>query len=176
MPPPWEWKSNAAVTNDPHRVYLSLGSNIHPDLNLRWAIELLKTHGQVVAASTAWESRSVGAAGPNFLNACVEFSTPLLAPGIVEKVIRPIESVLGRTRTTDRNASRPIDIDIVLFDGRPVRLEYWEQAFMIVPLAELLPDYVHPVWHESLARLSERLRSETWIIPRREILPAFHSN
>lgn len=175
MPPPWEWKSNAAVTNDPHRVYFSLGSNIFPELNLCRAIELLKTHGQVVAASTAWESHSVGAAGPNFLNACVEFSTPLLAPGILGKVIRPIESVLGRTRTSDRNASRPIDIDIVLLDDRPVRLEYWGQAFMIVPLAELRPDYEHPVWHESLARLSERLRSETWIIPRPEIFPAFHS-
>jgi 2-amino-4-hydroxy-6-hydroxymethyldihydropteridine diphosphokinase len=153
-----------------HRAFLCLGSNIEPEVNLRKAVVLLKSRGQLTAVSEAWESRAVGAEGPNFLNACALFLTDLPASSLIENVIRPIEAALGRRRTTDRFAARPIDIDIVLYDNQPLRLDYWEQAFMLLPLAELLPDYLHPLSAEPLQNVAARMRETVWIVPRPDAL------
>ena len=51
-----------------------------------------------------------------------------------------------------------IDIDIVLFDETPLNTEFWEYAFVAVPLAELIPDFEHPVRHEKLIRVAEQLQ------------------
>jgi 2-amino-4-hydroxy-6-hydroxymethyldihydropteridine diphosphokinase len=161
--------------SDFHRVCLCLGSNVEPEKNLRSAVELLRARGRVLRISTAWESAAVGSGGPNFLNACALFTTRLAAPELVDQVIRPIESSLGRRRSADRSAPRQIDIDIVLYDEQPLRLEYWEQAFMIVPLSELLPEFRHPLTHEPLASIAGRLRLETWLEPRPSVLPVLES-
>lgn len=155
--------------NDLHRVYLNLGSNIGPEHNLPRAVELLAGYGQVVAASHAWESRSVGVTGPNFLNACVLFLTTLTPVELKEQIIRPIEAQLGRTRTENKNSPRPIDIDIVLFDETPLNTEYWNYAFVAVPLAELIPDFIHPVSLEKLSRFSEQVQAQVWIVKRDDI-------
>ena len=57
-----------------HQVYLSLGSNIQPEVNLPRAVELLQEYGKFIKVSRAWESEAVGSDGPNFLNACVLFT------------------------------------------------------------------------------------------------------
>ncbi len=63
--------------NELHRVYLSLGSNIEPEHNLPKAIALLRRVGDIEEVSSVWETKSVGFDGPNFLNACALFLTPL---------------------------------------------------------------------------------------------------
>ena len=153
-----------------HRIYLSLGSNIEPASHLRQAIELLKVQGQDLIASSVWETHAVGVIGPNFLNVCVGMTTSLSPAEIKEKIIRPIESALGRIRTEQKDAPRPIDIDLVMYDDEPLRLEYWEQAFMIVPLAELIPEFEHPILKEKLAQVAEHQREQVWIQPRAGIL------
>ncbi len=60
-----------------HLAYLSLGSNIQPEINLVKAIQLLQKHDRIEKISSVWESESVGAAGPNYLNACILLSTRL---------------------------------------------------------------------------------------------------
>jgi 2-amino-4-hydroxy-6-hydroxymethyldihydropteridine diphosphokinase len=146
---------------DLHRAFLSLGSNIEAESNLPKAIELLREVGKVVAVSSVWESKSVGFDGPNFLNACVLFFTPLQPVELKEKIIRPIEAKLGRIRGEEKNAPRPIDIDILLFDNHPLNTEFWDYAFVIVPLAELIPDFVHPVSGEKLFRVAGQV--SVWI-------------
>jgi 2-amino-4-hydroxy-6-hydroxymethyldihydropteridine diphosphokinase len=147
--------------SDLHRACLSLGSNIEAESNLPKAIELLREVGKVVAVSSVWESKSVGFDGPNFLNACVLFLTPLQPVELKEKIIRPIEAKLGRIRGEEKNAPRPIDIDILLFDNHPLNTEFWDYAFVIVPLAELIPDFVHPVSGEKLFRVAGQV--SVWI-------------
>ncbi|MEK6751098.1 MAG: 2-amino-4-hydroxy-6-hydroxymethyldihydropteridine diphosphokinase [Chloroflexota bacterium] len=147
--------------SDLHRACLSLGSNIEAERNLPKAIELLREVGKVVAVSSVWESKSVGFDGPNFLNACVLFLTPLQPVELKEKIIRPIEAKLGRIRGEEKNAPRPIDIDILLFDNHPLNTEFWDYAFVIVPLAELIPDFVHPVSGEKLFRVAGQV--SVWI-------------
>ena len=149
-----------------HHVYLSIGSNIEPEINLPKSIQLLREYGQVKEISSIWESEAVGSDGPNFLNLCVLFLTELQPADLKEQIIRPIESKLGRVRYADKNAPRTIDLDIVLFDNQPLNVEFWEYAFVVVPLAELLPDYQHPVRHEKLSRVSEQLQGQVWIVPR----------
>jgi 2-amino-4-hydroxy-6-hydroxymethyldihydropteridine pyrophosphokinase len=111
-----------------HRVYLSLGSNIQPEENLPKAINLLSERGKILKLSSAWESRAVGSNGPNFLNACVLFSTQLLYAELKAQVAHPIEAQLGRKRTEDKYAPRTIDIDIILFDNESCNEKFWNQA------------------------------------------------
>lgn len=149
--------------NNLHRMYLSLGSNIEADVNLPKAIQMLGEVGKVEAISSVWESESVGFAGPNFLNACVLFLTPLESDEFKEKTIRPIEDKLGRVRSWEKNAPRTIDIDILLCDDKPLNTEFWEYAFVIVPLAELLPDFIHPVSGELLSKMAQQAQGQVWI-------------
>lgn len=85
------------------------------------------------------------------------------------QIIRPVEARLGRIRSEDKNAPRPIDIDIVLFDDKPLNTEYWNYAFVAVPLAELIPDFIHPFSGEALSRFSGQVQVQTWIVPRPDV-------
>jgi 2-amino-4-hydroxy-6-hydroxymethyldihydropteridine diphosphokinase len=153
-----------------HYAYLSLGSNIEAEYNLPKAIEALREYGQVKEISGVWESEAVGADGPNFLNACVLFLTDLRPVELKENIIRPIEAKLGRVRFADKNAPRTIDIDIVLFDEKPLNTDFWNYAFVAVPLAELIPDFIHPSQHEKLMKIAEEFQRRIWIIRRTEIV------
>jgi 2-amino-4-hydroxy-6-hydroxymethyldihydropteridine diphosphokinase len=157
------------VMNQLHKAYLSLGSNIEPELNIPKAIRLLREYGKVEALSTVWESHAVGSDGPNFLNVCLLFVTDHQPYELKEQIIRPIEAELGRIRFADKNAPRTIDIDIVLFDENPLNVEFWEYAFVIVPLAELIPDFIHPTRGETLARVAKQVRCQTWIVKRDDV-------
>jgi 2-amino-4-hydroxy-6-hydroxymethyldihydropteridine diphosphokinase len=161
--------------DDFHQAFLLLGSNIHPETHLRRGIELLQGNGKVAAVSRAWESRAVGGEGPNFLNACVLCLTQLAPEDVNERIIRPAELALGRRRTADRYAPRPMDIDLLLYDEQPLRLEYWDQAFAVVPLAELVPHLRHPATGEPLSRSAARLRADVWIVPRPGVLAGLQS-
>ena len=162
--------------NEQHGAYLSLGSNIEPELNLVRALELLHKLGRVEKISSAWESESVGAEGPNYLNACILFVTPLEQDALKERVLLPIEAQLGRKRTENRFAPRPIDIDIVVFDERSCDDKYWEQAFVVIPLAEIHPHFRNPVQNETVAETATRLHSGFWMEARRDVLSPFNGS
>jgi 2-amino-4-hydroxy-6-hydroxymethyldihydropteridine diphosphokinase len=157
-----------------HFAHLSLGSNIQPETNLVQAINLLHTYGEVLKVSSAWESKSVGAEGPNYLNACVLFQCPLMQVELKENIIRPIEAQLGRKRSENKFAPRTIDIDIILFDDKPYNVDYWEYAFVIVPLAEIYPGYQNPLTHENIKETATRLRQKVWVETRRGVLSQFN--
>lgn len=154
----------------PHSVYLSLGSNISPEKNLPRAIEMLADYGRVKAVSGVWESHAVGSRGPNFLNASVHFETEIEPDDLTDQLARPIETRLGRIRTADKNAPRPIDIDVMLVDGNAYNLDRWDTAFVLLPIAELLPDALHPISGEMLREAAERARRTTWIVERPGLL------
>jgi 2-amino-4-hydroxy-6-hydroxymethyldihydropteridine diphosphokinase len=156
--------------NELHKVYLNLGSNIQPEMNLVQAIKLLSTYGEVRRLSRAWESKSVGAAGPNFLNACALFMSFQTQIELKERVIHPIEAELGRVRSENKFIPRTIDIDIILFDNQPHSDKFWEEAFVIVPLAEIYPEYKNPKTGEPVSKTAAHLRQEVWIEVRPEVL------
>ena len=153
-----------------HKVYLSIGSNIEPEVNLPRAIEMLSTYGRVEAVSDAWESHAVGSAGPNFLNASVELVTDIEPSELKERVARPIEEALGRVRTEDKNAPRPIDVDVMMVDGEACNVDRWDSAFVLLPIAELAPNERHPLTGESLRDAADRAQAATWIVQRPGLL------
>jgi 2-amino-4-hydroxy-6-hydroxymethyldihydropteridine diphosphokinase len=157
-----------------HQVYLSLGSNIQPEINLLRAVELLYGHGMVRRVSEAWESEAVGSDGPNFLNTCALFITPLSQTEVKEQVIHPIETKLGRKRSADKNAPRTIDIDVVLFDEQLCDAKFWKQAFVIIPLAEIHPEYQNSITQEKITETAARLRQEVWMETRPGVLARFN--
>ncbi len=153
--------------------YLSLGSNIQPERNLPRAVRLLAEVGEVRRVSHVYQTAPVGSkAQPDFLNAAVLLRTTLEAEEL-KGHLAGIERELKRERTADKNAPRTMDIDISLFNreiltsGRsmprssghsqiphPAVLIY---AHVAVPLADLDPDYLHPVTGESLGAIAARL-------------------
>jgi 2-amino-4-hydroxy-6-hydroxymethyldihydropteridine diphosphokinase len=148
-----------------NQVYLSLGSNIDPELNLPAAVSLLEEHGEIVASSTVWETAPLGVnPQPNYLNAVVRLDSDLEAREIQDQVIPAIETSLGRIRTADRYAPRTMDIDILLFNQEVLRLDHRpipspeiaSRPFVAIPLAEIAPDYVHPVLKRSLAEIARK--------------------
>lgn len=132
------------------RVLVSLGSNIAPRENLARAVAALAERAAVDAVSGVWRSRAVGGAGPDFLNAAVRLTTGLEAAAFKFEVLRAIESDLGRVRSADRFAPRPIDLDLAVFgdevldvpDGRGGRLrlpdpDIARHPHIALPLADI---------------------------------------
>ncbi len=131
--------SQAGETTRRHEAHLILGSNIEPEANIRRALQLLGERVEIGAVSSVWETQSVGYDGPNFLNLAVQVHTALDAERLKHDVLREIEMRLGRVRVANKNAPRTIDLDILLHDGQVVDEAIWRQAYLAVPLAELLP-------------------------------------
>ncbi len=149
----------------PNLAYLSLGSNVEPERNLATAVDWLGRWGRVQAVSTVWESAPVGLVDqPNFLNAAVLLETGLSAQALRQEAITSIEMALGRVRTANKNAPRPIDIDIMLFNQDVLQVgqrhipdpEVLERPFVAIPLAEIAPDYVHPEIGQTLRQIAGR--------------------
>lgn len=136
---------------------LLLGSNIAPERNLPRALELLRRHVEVSGASQVWETPAVGSAGPNFLNAAVLVRTRLAPEQLKNLVLGAIESDLGRVRTADKYAPRPIDIDIVAWNGRVTDPDVWQYAHAAVPAAEVLSGEIYSEKGETLAEAAARL-------------------
>lgn len=156
--------------NELHLAYLSLGSNIEPEVNLPKAVKLLSQHGEIEKNSSAWETEPVGGEGGNYLNACLSYKTTLSRDELKTTILHPIESSLGRKRTQDKNAPRTIDIDIILFDDEIIGGRWLAQVFVVVPLAEIYPHFQNPHMHESIAETATRLRHEFWTETRQGIL------
>ena len=139
---------------------LSLGSNIDAADNIRAALKTLRDRFGKVRCSTVYESEAIGFDGDNFLNlvalvetdACLEELTSFL---------KGLEDRLGRDSSRPRFSGRTMDIDILTYGeetgeacGTPLpRPEISKYAFVLRPLAEMLPDTIHPPTGLSYARL-----------------------
>ncbi len=139
--------------DQPHNMYLSMGSNIEPESNLRGRVDLLRQYGEVEAVSGMWESHAVGL-GRAELPERVRAAHDQYRTGETEGTAghRSHRVGAGPDRTEDKNASAAIDMDIMMVDGQAFNLDRWDNAFVLLPFAELLPDGQHPVRHETLAK------------------------
>jgi len=150
------------MTAQEHQVCLLLGSNIQPEKNLALGVDLLRSKAKIVRCSSVWETPAVGSSGPNFLNLALLVTTSLDAGKFKEGVIRPLEMHLGRVRSTDKNAPRTIDIDIILFDNQLLDPNLWRFAHRAVPVAEILPD-IQSDQGDLLSDIASRLAETTQI-------------
>ena len=142
------------------RAYLSLGSNIDPEPNLRSAVAALHERFGEVKISPVYRTAAVGFDGPDFLNAAAVIETDLDVHAL-DAWLHALEDTHGRRRDLPRYASRPLDIDIVFFDdlilNGPGHLQIprpeLDQAFVLKPLADIAPEFVDPLSGRTLAQL-----------------------
>jgi 2-amino-4-hydroxy-6-hydroxymethyldihydropteridine diphosphokinase len=147
------------------RVFITIGSNIEPEKHLPWAAHVLAGDVHVVKVSRVYATDPVGPPGqPRFLNAALLVTTDTPPAIFKHGILRPIEALLGRVRSDDKFAPRTIDLDIALY-GSLVK-EDPENALHIpdpdilryphvaLPLADLDPEFRHPVTGETLAQIA----------------------
>jgi 2-amino-4-hydroxy-6-hydroxymethyldihydropteridine diphosphokinase len=154
------------------RVYLSLGSNLEPEKNLRAARDELHAKFGNVIVSPAYRFPAVGFDGPDFLNLAAAIDTDLDAVALNDW-LHDLENRHGRRRDVPRFSSRTLDIDIVLYGDAvisgPGHLQIprdeLKHAFVLQPLADIASGVVHPVskrtigdlWRESNEAPGERV-------------------
>jgi len=151
-----------------HQACLLLGSNIDPERNIPRAVGLLGERVKIMQISSVWESASAECCYPDYLNMAVLVSTPLEAKQLKEQVLRPLEEQMGRVRTEDKNASRPIDFDIILFDEALLDPSLLQFAFRAVPVSEIYPEYLSADG-EQLKDIAKRLTETNPVKIRQDI-------
>ena len=152
-----------------HQACLLLGSNIQPERNLPLALHQLQNHMTILRISSVWETPPVGSAGPSFLNAALLALTPLKQKALKLQILTPLEANMGRLRSEDKNDPRPIDLDIILFDGLILDPTLWLFAHRAVPMAEIQPD-MRSEAGESLKDAAARFISEGSIRLRADVV------
>ncbi len=149
-------------------VYLLLGSNLGNRKEIiDKAVELLRQKvGVIILQSKDYETAPWGVTDqPDFLNLVVSIETRLKPFEILEKT-QSIENQLGRVRK-EKWGARLIDIDILFYgneiiDEPNLKIPHpllQERDFALSPLAEIAPDFVHPVLGETISELREKLIS-----------------
>lgn len=146
-------------------VYLGLGSNLGDrQHNLSRAVELLSEQIHIELVSSIYETEPVGyQEQPRFLNAVLRATTSL-TPKRLLALAKGVEKVIGRIPSFP-NAPRIIDIDILFYGEQVINLPQLtvphphleERAFVLVPLAEIAPDVVHPVSRMTILEMVEKV-------------------
>ncbi|WP_316800717.1 2-amino-4-hydroxy-6-hydroxymethyldihydropteridine diphosphokinase [Pedobacter frigidisoli] len=150
--------------------YLLLGGNLgNREENLDQAIDLIgKGIGEIEALSSRYETAAWGKTDqPSFLNQAVAVKTRLSAVQVLEKALE-IEQVLGRVRK-DKWGERLIDIDLILFGNEVIDIadklqvphpHMQNRKFVMMPLAEIAPEIVHPVSGKTILEISENISDQ----------------
>jgi 2-amino-4-hydroxy-6-hydroxymethyldihydropteridine diphosphokinase len=141
-------------------VFVSIGSNVERHKNIVSCLQALRNQFGELQVSSVYENEAVGFAGDNFYNLVAGFQTDLPAQELAP-VFREIESEHGRVRGGERFSSRTLDVDLLLYgdqvlkdEGLDVpRDEITRYAFVLRPLAELVPDLRHPELHKTMQEL-----------------------
>jgi 2-amino-4-hydroxy-6-hydroxymethyldihydropteridine diphosphokinase len=147
-------------------VYVGLGSN-EGDREVQ-LVSALQALGRidavaVLGCSSLFDSAPVGPPQPRYLNAVVALDCGL-SPQKLLGILKQIELDLGR-RNGPRWGPRPIDLDILLWEGEVVadpnlqvpHLELHKRRFALEPLVELAPEARHPVLRVTMSELLHQL-------------------
>ncbi len=149
------------MSSEPVTAYLGLGSNMgNRQGNLDKALSLLSQRLKVEQVSSIYDTEPVGNVNQSrFLNLVCRVYTRL-TPAELLALAKGIELKLGRARGKS-NAPRPIDIDILFYGDQVIETaelviphpRLVERAFVLIPLAEIVPDLVHPVSGKTVREL-----------------------
>ena len=149
-----------------HRAAIALGSNLGDSVaTLRAACDRLQAHPQIhwERCSSFYRTKPIGPPQPDYINACAVVATDLEAIALLDELLA-IEQAFGRERL-EHWGPRTLDLDLLLYDNDIIdhpRLQVphprmVERDFVLTPLAEIAPDWVHPLTQVSIAALQRTL-------------------
>ena len=132
-------------------ISISLGSNIDPKTNLIKANELIKEKFNFLNSSHVYSSKSAGFVGDDFLNLVTVCSTNLKFDEVIS-TLKAIESSMGRKKEKEKFSDRLIDLDLLTYgneiiensDKEVPHKDIEKYSFVLVPLAEVMPNNIHP--------------------------------
>jgi len=145
---------------------IALGSNLgDSQQTLDQAIRQLTDSSEIAvnAVSSWYETVPVGPAQPNYLNGCALLTTRLSAHQLLDTLLG-IETKFGRVRQ-ERWGARTLDLDLLLYedmilDSPGLQLPHprmRERAFVLVPLAEIAPNWIDPITGDAIAQLKHKI-------------------
>ncbi len=156
-------------------VFVSVGSNIEREKNIRRGVDALRVSYGELSLSSVYQSQAVGFEGDDFYNLVLSFESdqPVTA---VASTLREIETRYGRIRSSTKFSSRTLDLDILLFGQEDYRAqgldipraEIGKYAHVLQPLAELVPEQRHPICGQRYQQLWAEFKvpeHTLWVVP-----------
>jgi 2-amino-4-hydroxy-6-hydroxymethyldihydropteridine diphosphokinase len=145
--------------------YLITGGNMgHRDEQLAYAARLIEERcGNIIDRSSLYETAAWGKTDQaSFLNQALVLETSLNARDLLNEILY-IENLMGRDRI-EKYGPRIIDIDIILFNHQVIKEngltiphpEMSKRRFVLEPLNEVIPAYIHPVYYKTISELLEQ--------------------
>ncbi len=136
-----------------------MGSNIDREHNIRSGIEALRQAFGELRLSSVYESEAAGFKGDPFYNLVVGFDADNYKN--IHKILHEIEYQHGRIRGQEKFSARTLDLDLLFYGSEDLhsvgldvpRQEVTRYAFILWPLAEIAPDFIHPLENLSIDAL-----------------------
>ena len=150
------------------RVYVAVGSNIDPEINIPAALRLLEESVRVDLISHFYETQPYDRPEqPAFANGVFLVFTNFTPRAFKFDVLRNIENRLGRVRTDDKCAPRTIDLDLIIYDDLIINEpdlivpdpDISKRAFIAVPLCDLDPDLIIPGGCQSVRQIADNFKN-----------------
>lgn len=145
---------------------IALGSNLGDSLNiLKNAVNILANIENInlISQSSWYKTKPIGPPQPDYINGCIVIKTDL-QPGILLKKMLDIEQKFGRVRQ-EKWGARTLDLDLILYEDLIVKTPYLEiphprmreRGFVLIPLAEIAPNWIDPVTNLTVIQLQKRI-------------------
>jgi 2-amino-4-hydroxy-6-hydroxymethyldihydropteridine diphosphokinase len=146
------------------RAVIAFGSNLGDSLEiLNASVRALQNAGtiDIVARSHWYRTKAVGPPQPDYINGCALLQTSHSPQDLLQTLLS-IEQQFGRVRK-ERWAPRTLDLDLLLFNDLVLQTptlqiphpRMTERAFVLVPLAEIAPNWIEPISQHAIVTLLE---------------------